>query len=176
MGLDDRAADGKAHAEAAGLRNVRVLITPADTTGSDRRLKTEGVRRKSAPFGVTVQSLGGLKPVVAFLGLLPPSVAATQVSLTREGGGSNSISLAVYQLQFANNPPPSLMSASASAAPARADSVSALLSAQLGRDPLVSDEIPVAKASGVPTVSTTRGQERRLTAILIADNRPVAAA
>lgn len=159
-------------AEAAGLRDVRLAITSADTTGSEGRLSTEGVRRKSAPFGVTVQSHGGLRPVIAFLGLLPPSVAATQVNVERQGGGTNSISLAVYELQFANNPPP--MSFAALPAPARLDTASRRFDPQLTRDPLASSEIPVAKTPGTPTVSRTSGQERRLTAILIADDRPVA--
>jgi hypothetical protein len=159
-------------AEAAGLREVRLAIGSADTTGSEQRLSTEGVRRKSAPFGITVQSHGGLRPVIAFLGLLPPSVAATQVEVDRQAGGTNSISLAVYELQFANNPPP--MNLAALPTPLRADSATTGFSAQLARDPLESNEISVAKTPGAPTVSRTSGQERRLTAILIADNRPVA--
>ena len=164
-------------AESAGLRDVRVLITSADTTGSDRRLSTEGVRRKSAPFGITVQSHGGLRPVVAFLGLLPPSVAATHIDVARQDGGTNSITLAVYELQFANNPPIPPMGVVSAPMTPQPDMAAAGISAQLVRDPLITNEIAVAKPSGTPTVSKTtgpRGQERRLTAILIADDRPVA--
>jgi site-specific recombinase XerC len=99
-------------AEAAGLRDVKVLIGPPDTTGSEARLSTEGVRRKAAPFSLLVESRGGLRSVVAFLGHLPPSVAATQLSLVRQDGHrSHKISLAVYELIFSNGPPsPSLWS------------------------------------------------------------------
>ena len=164
-------------AEAAGLRDVRVLLTPSDTTGSDQRLHTEGVRRKSAPFGITVQSHGGLRPVVAFLGLLPPSVAATHIDLARQDGGTNSITLAVYELQVANNPPMPPMSVVSAPMTPPPNPGATGFAAQLGRDPLLTNEIAVAKPSGTPTVSQTtgpHGQERRLTAILIADDRPVA--
>lgn len=99
-------------AEAAGLRDVRVLIGPADTTGSEKRLSTEGVQRKTAPFSLLVESRGGLRAVVAFLHHLPPSVAAIQLSLVRQDGRrSHKISLAVYELTFSNGPPsPSLWS------------------------------------------------------------------
>lgn len=94
-------------AEEAGLRDVQVLIGPSDTTGVPARLSTEGVRRKPATFSLQVQCRGGLRDVVAFLGQLPPSVAATQVSLVRQDGRSkHRISLGVYELIFSNGPPP----------------------------------------------------------------------
>jgi hypothetical protein len=94
-------------AEAAGLRDVRVLIQGPDTTGSDERLSTEGVRRQSAPFGLQVECRGNLQAVVTFLGALPPSVAATDLSLVRQDGRArHRVTLAVYELQFSNGSPP----------------------------------------------------------------------
>jgi len=93
-------------AEAAGLRDVRVMIGVADTTGSDARLSTEGVRRQSAPFGLVVECRGNLQAVVAFLGELPPSVAPIALSLVRQDGTArHRVVLAVYELQFSNGPP-----------------------------------------------------------------------
>jgi hypothetical protein len=93
-------------AEVAGLRDVRVLIQGPDTTGSDERLSTEGVRRQSAPFGLQVECRGNLQAVVAFLGALPPSVAATDLSLVRQDGRArHRVTLAVYELQFSNGSP-----------------------------------------------------------------------
>jgi hypothetical protein len=104
LALTRRIARG---AEEAGLRDVQVLIGPSDTTGVPTRLSTEGVRRKPATFSLQVQCRGGLRDVVAFLGQLPPSVAATQVSLVRQDGRSkHRISLGVYELIFSNGPPP----------------------------------------------------------------------
>lgn len=94
-------------AEYAGLRDVKVLIGPPDTTGSAKRLSTEGIGRKPAPFSLLVECRGGLRSVIAFLGQLPPPVAATQLSLVKQGGSQrHSISLAVYELTFPNGPPP----------------------------------------------------------------------
>lgn len=94
-------------AEAAGLRDVKVLIGPPDTTGSETRLSTEGVRRKSATFSLLVECRGGLRAVIPFLGNLPPSVAATRLNLVRQDGRRrHQISLAVYELTFSNGPPP----------------------------------------------------------------------
>jgi hypothetical protein len=93
-------------AEAAGLRDVRVSIGSADTTGSEGRLSTEGVQRKTAPFGLSVECRGGLRSVIAFLGQLPPSVSPTRLNLVRqEGRGRHHISLAVYELTFSNGEP-----------------------------------------------------------------------
>lgn len=93
-------------AEAAGLRDVRVVIGAADTTGSDARLSTEGVRRQSAPFGLVVECRGNFQAVVAFLGELPPSVAPIALSLVRQDGTArHRVVLAVYELQFTNGPP-----------------------------------------------------------------------
>lgn len=93
-------------AEAAGLSDVKVLIGPPDTTGSDKRLSTKEIGRKPAPFSLLVECRGGLRSVVAFLGQLPPPVAATQLSLVRQGAGQrHRISLAVYELTFTNGPP-----------------------------------------------------------------------
>ena len=93
-------------AEVAGLRDVRVTMAPSDTTGSDARLSTEGVRRQTAPFGLMVECRGNLQAVVAFLGELPPSVAPTNLSLVRQDGRArHRLSLAVYELQFSNGPP-----------------------------------------------------------------------
>lgn len=93
-------------AEFAGLRDVRVLIQGPDTTGSDERLSTEGVRRQSAPFGLTVECRGNLQAIVIFLGELPPSVAPTHVSLTRQDGRArHRLTLAVYELEFSHAPP-----------------------------------------------------------------------
>jgi hypothetical protein len=94
-------------AEEAGLRDVQVSIGSSDTTGSEARLSTEGVRRKPATFSLQVLCRGGLPQVVAFLGQLPPSVAATQVSLVRQDGrAKHRITLGVYELIFSNGPPP----------------------------------------------------------------------
>jgi len=61
------------------------------------------------------------------------------------------------------------------AAPVSADSSVSLVAARIPVDPFdASTQIPVARLDGTPTVTTARGPERRLTAILIADNRPVA--
>ena len=93
-------------AEAAGLNDVRVLIDSPDTTGSQARLSTGGVGRKPASFGLTVEGRGGLASVIGFLGRLPPSVSATQLSVARYGSGArHRISLAVYELTFENGPP-----------------------------------------------------------------------
>lgn len=93
-------------AEFAGLRDVRVIIENSrDTTGSDTRLSTEGVRRQSAPFGLLVECRGNLQAVVNFLGDLPPSVAPVGLSLARqEGRARHRVTLAVYELQFSNAP------------------------------------------------------------------------
>lgn len=94
-------------AEEAGLRDVRVIIGPPDTTGSDTRLSTEGIRRKPASFSLSVEARGGLRAVVGFLGQLPPSMSATHLSLVRQGGSArHRLELAVYELTFANGPPP----------------------------------------------------------------------
>jgi hypothetical protein len=93
-------------AEAAGLADVRVNIGPADTTGSEKRLSTEGVQRKAASFGLSVEARGGLRSVIAFLGQLPPSVSPTRLNLVRQDArGRHHISLAVYELTFSNGPP-----------------------------------------------------------------------
>lgn len=93
-------------AESAGLRDVQVLLGPSDTTGSETRLSTEGIRRNAAPFGLLVECRGGLRSVINFVGLLPPSVAATELSLVRQDGRQrHRISLAVYELSFTNGPP-----------------------------------------------------------------------
>jgi hypothetical protein len=92
-------------ADVAGLRDVRVLIEAPDTTGSDTRLSTEGVRRQSAPFGLVVECRGNLQAVVTFLGELPPSVAPTNLSLVRQDGRArHRLRLAVYELQLSNGP------------------------------------------------------------------------
>jgi hypothetical protein len=94
-------------AEEAGLRDVQVRIGASDTTGAEARLSTEGVRRKPATFSLQILCRGGLPQVVAFLGQLPPSVAATQVSLVRQDGrAKHRITLGVYELIFSNGPPP----------------------------------------------------------------------
>ena len=95
-------------AEFAGLRTVRVLIGDPDTTGSDARLSTSGVRREPAPFGLVVECRGDLQAVIAFLGALPPSVAVTTMRLVRQDRpGRHRLTLAVYELDFGNVPPPS---------------------------------------------------------------------
>lgn len=94
-------------AESAGLHDVRVMVESPDTTGSDARLSSEGVQRQSAPFGLLVECRGNLQAVVTFLGELPPSVAPTSLSLVRQAGGArHRLTLAVYELQFLNGPPP----------------------------------------------------------------------
>ena len=94
-------------AESAGLRDVRVVIGPPDTTGLERRLSTEGIDRTPAPFSLVVEGRGGMRSVIGFLGQLPPSVAATQLSLVRQDGrGRHRISLAVYELTLKNGAPP----------------------------------------------------------------------
>ena len=93
-------------AEAAGLRDVRILIQSPDTTGSAERLSTEGVLRQSAPFGLAVECRGNLQAVVTFLGELPPSVAPTQLILVRQDSRArHRLTLAVYELEFSNGPP-----------------------------------------------------------------------
>jgi hypothetical protein len=93
-------------AERAGLRDVRVSVTTADTTGSDARLSTEGVHRQTASFGLSVECRGNLQAVVSFLGDLPASVAPTQLSLVRQDGRArHRVALAVYELQFPNGFP-----------------------------------------------------------------------
>jgi hypothetical protein len=92
-------------AEFAGLQSVRVLIGEPDTTGSDARLSTRQVRRRPAPFSLVVECRGNLQSVLAFLGALPPSVAATSMSLVRqEGSARHRLTLAVYELDFENAP------------------------------------------------------------------------
>jgi hypothetical protein len=94
-------------AESAGLGGVKVLIGPADTTGAEKRLSTEGVERKPASYSLVVEGRGGMRSVVAFLGQLPPSVAPTQLTMARQSGSArHRITLAVYELQFTNGPPP----------------------------------------------------------------------
>jgi hypothetical protein len=95
-------------AELAGLRDVRVTIeSDPDTTGSDERLSTSEVRRASAPFGLLVECRGNLQAIVNFLGDLPPSVAPTGLSLARQDGRArHRLTIAVYELQFANVPAP----------------------------------------------------------------------
>lgn len=93
-------------AEQAGLRDVRVTIGPPDTTASPERLSDEGVGRKPASFSLLVECRGGLPALVAFIGLLPPAVSATQLSLLRQDGQArHRLSLAVYEVTFANGPP-----------------------------------------------------------------------
>ena len=95
-------------AEAAGLRDVRVRVVPPDTTGSEARLSTEGVRRQPAPFGLLVECRGTLQAIVNLLGQLPPSVAATSVELVRQDGGGRArhrLVLAVYELSLSNATP-----------------------------------------------------------------------
>jgi hypothetical protein len=90
-------------AEFAGLRNVRVLIEAPDSTGSDARLSTPEVRRRTASFGLAVECRGSLQSVLAFLGALPPSVAATSMNLVRqEGNARHRLTLAVYELDIQN--------------------------------------------------------------------------
>jgi hypothetical protein len=92
-------------AEAAGLRDVRVRIRPPDTTGSAERLSTEGVLRRAAPFGLSVEGRGSLQAMVAFLGELPPSVAPTELVLVRQDGRArHRLTLAVYEIEFPNGP------------------------------------------------------------------------
>lgn len=92
-------------AEAAGLRNVRVLIVGPDTSGSAERLSTEGVRRQPAAFGLVVECRGNLQGIANFLGELPPSVAPISLSLVRQDGRArHRVLLAVYELQFSNGP------------------------------------------------------------------------
>lgn len=96
-------------AEYAGLQSVRVLIEEPDTTGSDARLSTREVRRRAAPFSLVVECRGNLQSVLAFLGALPPSVAATNMHLVRqEGNARHRLTLAVYELDFENVPSLSL--------------------------------------------------------------------
>lgn len=107
---DERLASTQAvarAAEAAGMSGVKVLIGPGDTTGAEKRLSTEEVGRKPASYSLVVEGRGGMRSAIAFLGQLPPSVAPTQVSMVRQGGSArHRISLAVYELQFTNGPPP----------------------------------------------------------------------
>jgi hypothetical protein len=94
-------------AEDAGLRDVRVLIGPPDTTGVEARLSTGGISRKPAPFSLLVEARGGMQSVIGFIGRLPPSIAVTQLSLVNQNGGRrHRISLAVYELEFADGSPP----------------------------------------------------------------------
>ena len=93
-------------AEAAGLQDVRVRIQPPDTTGSAARLSTEGVLRRTAPFGLSVEGRGSLQAMVAFLGELPPSVAPTDLVLVRQDGRArHRLTLAVYEIELLNGSP-----------------------------------------------------------------------
>jgi len=93
-------------AEDAGLREVRVLIGPPDTTGVEARLSTGGIQRKPAPFSLLVEARGGMQSVIGFIGRLPPSVAVTRLGLMQQGAsGRHRISLAVYELEFADGTP-----------------------------------------------------------------------
>jgi hypothetical protein len=93
-------------AEAAGLRNVRVLIEEPDTAGQHTRPSTEGVQSKLAPYSLRVECRGSFESVLGFLGQLPPSVAPARLSLVRQDGRSqHRISLAVYELTFTNGVP-----------------------------------------------------------------------
>jgi hypothetical protein len=95
-------------AEAAGLRDVRVRVSPPDTTGSEARLSTEGIRRQPAPFGLLVECRGNLQALVNLLGQLPPSVAATSLHLVRQddrGRARHRLVLAVYELSFSHGTP-----------------------------------------------------------------------
>ena len=90
-------------AEAAGLHDVRVRIQSPDTTGSAERLSTEGVLRRAAPFGLSVEGRGSLQAIVAFLGELPPSVAPTELVLVRQDGRArHRLTLAVYEIELLN--------------------------------------------------------------------------
>jgi hypothetical protein len=90
-------------AEASGLHDVKVIIDAPDTTGSDARLSTVGVRRQSAPFGLVVECRGNLQAIVTFLGALPASVAPTNLNLVRQDGRArHRLLLAVYELQLSN--------------------------------------------------------------------------
>lgn len=94
-------------AEFAGLHAVQVNIVEPDTTGSETRLSTREVRRRAAPFGLSVECRGSLESVLAFLGALPPSVGVTSMVLVRqEGRARHRLTLAVYELDFENVPPP----------------------------------------------------------------------
>ena len=100
-------------AEFAGLQSVRVTIEEPDTTGSEARLSTREVRRRTAPFGLVVECRGNLQSVLAFLGALPPSVAATSMSLVRQDGKArHRLTLAVYELDLDNVPTPTVPSVS----------------------------------------------------------------
>ena len=89
--------------EEAGLRDVKVMLDSPDTTGSDARLSTEGIRRRAAAFGLVVECRGTLQSVVTFLGALPSSVAPTSVSLVRQDGRArHRLVLAVYEVQFSD--------------------------------------------------------------------------
>jgi hypothetical protein len=93
-------------AEAAGLTDVRVRIQSPDTTGSAERLSTEGVLRRAAPFGLSVEGRGSLQAIVAFLGELPPSVAPTDLVLVRQDGRArHRLTLAVYEIELPNGSP-----------------------------------------------------------------------
>lgn len=93
-------------AEESGLQDVRVIVVPPDTSVSDARLTTEGIRRRLASFGLIVECRGGLGAVVGFLGQLPPSMSATRLSLVHQDGSArHRLALAVYELTFTNGPP-----------------------------------------------------------------------
>lgn len=113
-GGDERLATTQAVsrvAEEAGLRDVRVLIGPPDTTGLETRLSTEGIRRKPAPFSLALEGQGGMRSVIRFIGALPSSVAVTRVGLVRQNGPQrHRISLAVYELEFSNGSLPAIPS------------------------------------------------------------------
>jgi hypothetical protein len=98
-------------AEAAGLRDVRVRLAPPDTTGSEARLSTEGVRRQPASFSLLVEFRGSLQAVVNLIGQLPPSVAATSMTLVRPDAGAgvgrarHRLTLAVFEISVLNDTP-----------------------------------------------------------------------
>jgi hypothetical protein len=159
-------------AEAAGLRDVRVALAPSDTSGAEVRLSTEGVRRQAAPFGLLVECRGGLQSVVTFLGELPPSVAPTQLTIARpDGRARHRIMLAVFELHLSNDTPGDI---TAFVTPMRSDWTQPSSAMNIGIDPFPgrSDE-PGLPQSGGPAVARPAGA-RRLTAILVADDRRVA--
>jgi len=162
-------------AEDAGLQSVRVTIGPADTTGTDERLSTEGVRRQPASFGLVVECRGTLQSVVNFVGQLPPSVAPTALSLVRQDGRArHKLTLAVFELQLPNVPSHDI---SGFVRRVDTDTAASRSTVSVGLDPFAGDarrtREAVASGSTAPTVRTASA-DRVLTAILISDDRRVA--
>ena len=72
-------------AERAGLRNVRVLLTPVDSIPAIPRDGAPPVTIKVADYGIMVDFKGSFAATRTFLASLPPAVGVQRVTITRDG-------------------------------------------------------------------------------------------